>query len=325
MNIEKEQMISVVIPVFNNEQSIRESFKQVYDEHKKSFPNYALEVLYVNDGSSDNSWGALQELQADYPEDVTTVNLTRNFGQLGALLAGFELAAGDIIITMSADLQDSASTMKDMIHLWEKGNEVVIAYRQNREDGLIASLFSQLAYGVARLANPEIPKGGFDYYLISRKAAKIMCSFKGQHRFFQGEILWLGLPTAFIPSTRQKRKYGKSGWTFSKKLKIFIDLVLDSSSMPLRMMSALGATASIGGILYAVLIVLQWLWGNSPYYGWAPIMITVLIIGGTIMMMLGIIGEYIWRIYDIIQGRPQFIIHTMKAAGTSSKKAETDN
>ncbi|TIH18051.1 glycosyltransferase [Marinifilum sp. JC120] len=322
MDIDKKPTISVLMPVFNNQDSLRESFIQVYDEYRNNFPHYVLEVLYINDGSRDNSWDILQELQLEYPEYISTVNLTRNFGQLGALLAGFKLAAGDSIVIMSADLQDSATTITEMVQLREKGNEVVIAYRQDRQDGVVASVFSKVAYGMARKANPQIPKGGFDYYLLSRKAADIICSFQGQHRFLQGDILWLGLPTAFIPCTRRKRKHGKSGWTFSKKLKAFIDLALDSSSFPLRMMSSFGAIASLGGVFYAVLIFLQWLLGSTPYYGWSPIMITILIIGGALMMMLGVIGEYIWRIYDILQQRPPFIIESINESSASSKDAE---
>lgn len=322
MNTESRKLISVVVPVYNNEGSLLENFRQIYDQYRQTLSDYDLEVVYVNDGSKDDSWTVLEQLKAEHPEHVTIARLSRNFGQICAILAGYEIARGDAVITMSADLQDPVSLISDMVSNWANGNEIVIAHREKREDGAVASSFSRIAYGIARRANPRIPTGGFDYLLLSRRATEILCTFKGHHRFFQGEVLWLGLPTVFLPYTRQERKQGKSGWTFSKKFKYFIDLVLDSSYLPIRAMSGLGAIVALSGVLYSLVIVVNWLFGNTPYSGWAPIMITILMVGGLLMMMLGIIGEYIWRMYDTIQDRPLYVIERESRSESSRRSGQ---
>jgi dolichol-phosphate mannosyltransferase len=135
-----------------------------------------------------------------------------------------------------------------------------------------------------------------------------MLSLKGHHRFFQGDILWMGLPTSLIPYTRERRSYGKSGWTFAKKFKYFTDLVLDSSYLPIRIMSGLGIAVASLGLIYAFIILIAWFRSQTPFSGWAPIMVTLLVIGGLLMTMLGVIGEYIWRIYDEVKNKPLYVI-----------------
>jgi dolichol-phosphate mannosyltransferase len=153
-----------------------------------------------------------------------------------------------------------------------------------------------------------MPKGGFDFILIDRKALNILNQIDERNRFFQGDILWLGFNVAFIPYNRLKRTIGKSQWTLSKKLKYFLDGLLNTSYIPIRLMSLLGICFSFFGFLYSLIIAYSRLINNTPFNGWAPIMILILIIGGLIMLMLGIIGEYVWRTYDETRKRPLYII-----------------
>lgn len=308
--INEKRLISVVIPVFGNSGSIDETCRQILEVRGESFPHLDIEVVFVDDGSKDGSWKELERVKADNPRQVSLLKLSRNFGQISAILAGYEAARGDAIITVSADLQDPIALMARMVSFWEGGQEIVIANRESRNDDVTPTYFSKIAYYFARRANPLIPKGGFDYLLLSRRATTILRSFKGRHRFFQGDVLWVGLPTTFIPYVREKRKHGKSGWTFAKKFKYFTDLMLDSSYFPIRAMSGFGFLTASAGILYAIVIVIAWFRGETPFEGWAPIMITLLVIGGLIMMMLGMIGEYLWRIYDDVKQRPLFIVET---------------
>jgi len=143
---------------------------------------------------------------------------------------------------------------------------------------------------------------------MSRRALDILLSFPSRHRFLQGDILWLGLPMSFIPYARRARPHGRSTWNFSRKFKYFTDLLLDSSFVPIQLMSRLGFLIAFLGILYAVVIVFARLANETPWPGWAPIMVTLLIVGGLIMVMLGVIGEYLWRIYDDIKGRPRYVV-----------------
>lgn len=311
--------LSVVVPVFRNSETVRETFNRISSTIHANFPSATLEVVFVEDGSGDNSWDVLSELKKNNPDTITLVKLSRNFGQVSAILAGYEAATGDAIITISADLQDPTELMADMLLKWQEGNDIVIANRIARNDDAASTLFSKLAYGVARKANPKMPEGGFDYLLLSKRAKDVLITFKGRHRFFQGDILWLGFPTTFIPYERLKRPMGKSGWSFSKKFKYFTDLILDSSYLPIRLMSGLGFITAVTGLLYALIIVLSWLNNSTPFDGWAPLMVAVLVIGGMIMMMLGIIGEYLWRIYDDVKARPLYVLEEVMPANSESK------
>lgn len=304
----QRKLVSVVVPVYQNRETVGETCTRVLQVREQSFPHLDVEIVFVDDGSLDGSWKELERVRAETPGQVSLVKLSRNFGQVGAILAGYEAAQGEAIITLSADLQDPVGVMAQMVAHWEKGQEIVIAHRVSRDDDATATLFSRIAYGFARRANPRIPAGGFDYLLLSRRATELMRSFNGRHRFFQGDVLWLGLPTTFIPYARERRTHGKSGWTFAKKFKYFTDLILDSSYLPIRLMSSLGFLTASAGLIYTVVIVVAWFRSQTPFTGWAPIMITILIVGGLIMMMLGVIGEYLWRIYDDIKKRPLYIV-----------------
>jgi polyisoprenyl-phosphate glycosyltransferase len=304
----KPQLISVVVPVYRNRDTVAETCSRILDTRNRCFPHLEIEIVLVDDGSQDGTWEELELVQKARPGHVTLIKLSRNFGQVCAILAGYRAARGDAIITISADLQDPVDLMAGMVAHWEKGQEIVIAHRQSRQDDAASTIFSRIAYAFARRANPRIPSGGFDYLLLSRRATLLLSSFKGRHRFFQGDVLWMGLPTTFIPYAREKRRFGKSTWTFAKKFKYFTDLMLDSSYLPIRAMSGMGFVTAGAGLLYTLVIVVAWFRGHAPFLGWAPIMVTILLVGGMIMMMLGIIGEYLWRIFDDVKERPLYVV-----------------
>ncbi len=308
------KIISVVVPVYNNKESLEETCQQIVEVHKNNFNHLILEMMFVNDGSKDGSWEELLRLQEIYKEKISLLNLSRNFGQLGAMLAGFNHAEGDAIICISADLQDPISLMARMVSYWEKSDtEIVMGYRQNRTDSFLARIFSKFAYFVARISYPELPKGGSDYWLMSKRASKILCSLKGRHNSLNGCLMSVGFSKMFIPYTRIQRKFGKSGWGFWKKFKVLVDFLVDTSYVPIRFMSALGVVTAFSGFLYSISITCAWFYNKTPFPGWAPIMIVSMIIGGIIMTMLGVLGEYIWRIYDNTKSFPFFIVDEKKS------------
>lgn len=303
-----QKKISIVIPVYNNCESVRETCEKILVTQHNAFPHLTVEMIFIDDGSKDNSWEVLQDLQSHYQDRILLIKLARNFGQFYAMLAGYDACTGDAIVTISADLQDPVEIMIELIAQWEKGAEIVAANRQNRTDGFSAKLFSFLAYSYARKVNPNIPSGGFDYFLVSRRALDLLNTFKGRHRFIQGDVLWLGLPTRFIPYTRNQRPFGKSGYTFSKKLKNFTDVLLDSYFHPMRIVTGLGFLAAFLGFLYAIDIFISYMISPSSFVvGWSPVMIVLLTFGGIIMLMLGVIGEYLWRLFDDSKGRPYYV------------------
>jgi dolichol-phosphate mannosyltransferase len=302
----------VVVPVYGNKATVGETLDQITAIHRSAFPDVDLEVVFVDDGSPDDSWVELERLMDKAPDRVVLVRLSRNFGQVSAIMAGYEAARGDAVITISADLQDPVEIMAEMVRHWRAGQEVVIAHRSGRDDDSLSMFFSAIAYGFARWANPRMPRGGFDYLLLSRRATDLVRTFKGRHRFFQGDILFLGFPTTFIPYTRRKRTHGKSGWTIRKKFTFFVDLVLDSSYVPIRAMTALGFVTASAGLLWAAAVIMSWFFDQAPFPGFAAIMVALLVIGGLIMVMLGVVGEYLWRIYDDVKARPLYVVDEVR-------------
>lgn len=302
-----QSIISFVIPVYRNRGSVRATHDQVVALMQGQLPELDYEFVFVDDGSDD---GSLEEILAirDSDPHVKALTLSRNFGQLQATIAGLRQAQGDACIIMSADLQDPVQLIGDMIREWQAGNRIVIGYRVSREDSLAARLTSKLFYSLMHLSNPKMPTGGFDFVLMDREPTRIFASLRDRNRFFQGDVLWLGFPTKFLPYERMRRTVGKSQWTLSKKVKYFIDGILDSSYLPIRAMSMMGILTALGGFSYALVVVVLRLTNQVPYIGYAPILVSILVIGGMIMTMLGVIGEYLWRIYDETRGRPLYII-----------------
>jgi glycosyltransferase involved in cell wall biosynthesis len=299
--------ISVVVAVYQNEGSLTETHAQIKKLFDDPLKGHELNLIFVNDGSSDGSLAELHRIR-DADPTVTVLNFTRNFGQMAAMLAGFAEASGDAVVNISADLQDPIEMIIDMVSQWQAGAEIVVCYRTNRSDPLAAKAFSWLAYSLIRMAVPQIPSGGFDYVLMDRVAMDQFNTLDTRHRFFQGDLLWPGYQTNFIPYERKERTVGKSQYNFTKKLKNFTDAMLDSSFFPIRAISLIGVITSFLGVLYSISILFAWASGSTPFEGWAPLMMAILIIGGLIMVMLGVIGEYVWRINEEVRKRPNYVI-----------------
>jgi glycosyltransferase involved in cell wall biosynthesis len=299
--------ISFVIAVYRNAHAITQTYEKIQSVFADGLKAYDYEIVFVDDGSDD---GSLEEILALRQCDgrIKAITFTRNFGQMAAMLAGLKQASGDAIINISADLQDPVELIPQMVDKWRGGAEVVVCYRTDRSDTVAAKVFSRLAYGALRLSIPQIPPGGFDFVLMDRRALDEFNSIDVRNRFFQGDLLWTGYRTSFIPYVRLKRTIGKSQYNLKKKLKNFLDGILDASYLPIRFISLAGMVTAALGVLYSLTIVYAWLRGDTPFAGWAPLMIVVLLVGGLIMFMLGIIGEYIWRIYDEVRKKPNYIV-----------------
>jgi len=299
--------ISFVIPVYRNQHAVTMTYQQIRQVLASDLPAYDYEFVFVDDGSDDGSLDELIAIRCS-DERVHVVSFTRNFGQMAAILAGFKQATGDLVLHLSADLQDPVSLIPRMVKEVEVGSEVVVAHREHRADRLSSRVSSKIFYAIIRLSLPNIPPGGFDYVLMTRRVADAFNNMEVRNRFFQGDVLWLGYRTSLIPYTRAKRTVGRSQYTFAKRLKNSLDAILDSSYLPIRFISLVGVVAALSGFLYAADIVYARLMHHIPAGGLAPIMILLLIIGGVLMLMLGIIGEYVWRIYDEVKGKPNYIV-----------------
>ena len=299
--------ISVVIPVYNNEGSL----KILYDRLVSTIMGYnnafTYELIFINDGSKDKSLSVLKLIQ-ESDAGVVLINFSRNFGQMAGILAGWKYATGDAVINISADLQDPPEQIEKMLREWENKNEIVINYRESRDDEVSSALTSKLAYKLFRFSLPNLPPGGFDYALLDRKAMDAINSITEKNRFYQGDILWIGFTIKYLPYIRQKREHGKSAYNFVKRFGNFMTAFLNVSYFPIRLMSFIGFLTATTGFIYSLTILFAYYFHKTPFQGWAPIMMILLIVGGLLMIMLGIIGEYIWRIYDEVKYKPNYII-----------------
>jgi glycosyltransferase involved in cell wall biosynthesis len=299
-------LISVCFAVYQNEGSLTILYNDIVKQLESNFPTHSFEFVFVNDGSKDNSLNELVELKKKTGDQrIKIISFSRNFGQMAAILAGWKFAKGDAVINMAADLQDPPAQCVEMIKEWEQGNEIVISYRKAHGTSNINKLTSRVFY---RLLLPTIPPGGFDFVLLDRKPMDVINSLKERNRFYQYDILWAGFKLKFIPYEKLTRTIGKSQYNLIKRFGNFMVAFISVSYFPLRLMSVLGFSFSFAGFLYALSIVYAYFYYHTPFNGWAPIMILLLVIGGLIMVMLGVLGEYIWRIYDEVKQRPVYIV-----------------
>lgn len=306
-------LVSLIIPVYFNEANIPHTWHALQAALAELPAGHRYEVLFIDDGSGDRSYEKLVELFEAFPDRVRVIKLTRNFGQTSAILAGFDAARGDCCVVMSADLQDPPELIPEMVRLWAgSDHKIVLATRISRDDGTIARWTSRVFYGMMRrFAIPSMPEGGFDFFLVDRCVIDIVNTVKEKNTFLQGHILWTGFEPTVIPYVRRRRELGKSRWTLSKKIKYFIDGFVSYTLAPIRMITLVGLVVSLLSFSYATTIFFAKLFWEIPIEGWAPTMITILMLSGVQLVMLGIVGEYLWRNYDETRNLPNFVVETV--------------
>jgi dolichol-phosphate mannosyltransferase len=301
---------SIVIPVYYNEGALTSTLASLKQEVVAANPSRRFEVIFVDDGSGDGSLDELMRLRDANPDLVTVIKLTRNFGQVSALTAGHVHARGRCVVAMSADGQDPVRLINDMLSAhFDEGYEVAVCTRVGRDESLYRILTSRIFYNMMRkMTVPDMPAGGFDFMLISRRVLPILLRNLDANNFWQGQLLWLGFPTKFIEYQRRSRAVGRSRWTFGKKLTYMIDGMMSFSFLPIRIISGAGIIVALLGFLYALWIVIAYFAWGLPVKGWAPIMIIMLLMGGFQMLMLGVVGEYLWRTLSQVRNRDRYVI-----------------
>ena len=302
-------LISIVIPVYHNASSLADLVAELLALADKNADD-AFEFIFIDDGSRDESFAVLKALQKDEPR-MRLAKLSRNFGSVPATMAGMSLAQGDAVGHLSADLQDPPALLHDMLVHWREGHKVVIAARRQRDDPFPSSLVSDSFYWLfRRFAIKSMPPRGYDFWLIDRQVNQLINGIQENNAYLSGLIMWLGFEPHVMYYKRQARqkKYGTSMWTFTKKLKYFVDSFVAFSYFPVRLASALGIALSALGVLYAAWVIYARLALGVETEGWASLMIVVLLAAGGQMLILGIIGEYLWRSLDASRRRPPFVI-----------------
>ena len=266
------------------------------------------EIVFVDDGSGDNSWEIMNQLRMQ-DSNIKCVKLSRNCGEHAALLAGLSACTGDCAVTKQADLQEDSTIILEMSESWTRGNTVVLAVRKERKENPVKVFFANMYYALIRkIVNKNMPVGGCDCYLVDRKVIEVLERLDEKNSSLTLQVLWVGFKTDKIYFVRQDREVGKSRWTLSKKVKLVMDSVMSFSYFPLRFMSTIGIIFNILAVILLISVIVEKVTKGTPIAGWASLMCVVLCATGLIMLMLGILGEYIWRTLDAARTRPPYII-----------------
>ena len=302
--------ISIIVPVYYNSDTLMLLYEDMKEKILHKLGDY--EIVFVDDGSGDDSWEIMNRIR-DMDENVQCVKLSRNFGEHAAILAGLHVCTGDCAVTKQADLQEDSELILEMYESWKKGNKVVIAVRAQRDDSAIKKFFANLYYAIVReCIDKNMPEGGFDCYLLDRQVIGVIEMLDEKNSALTLQVLWVGFKSEKIYFHRKDREIGESRWTLAKKIKLVMDSMMSFSYFPIKFMSGVGAVCAIISFLWIIEVILERLLIGTPIDGWASLMCLILFSTGTILLMLGILGEYLWRTFDASRNRPPFIIDTVK-------------
>lgn len=299
--------LSIIIPVYYNEDNLI----PLYEDLKvKVFDKLEIEyeLILVNDGSLDKSYEVICQL-AERDSNIRGISLSRNFGSHAAMLCGLAECTGDCAVMKAADLQEPSEMILEMLDEWKQGNNVVLAVRSGREEGFFQTFFANSYYWmVKKFALNNMPKGGFDVFLIDRKVIEVLKNLDERNSALTGQILWSGFKTKKIYYVRQAREIGKSRWTLAKKVRLVMDTLFSFSSLPITIVSSIGVLSFVGALIWAIVVLICKLIGKIDVSGWTTLFIFNLFSFGIIMLTLGILGNYLWRTFDASRNRPTYII-----------------
>lgn len=311
---------TVVIPVYFNEKSVAgvvEAIRAAWVDGGRDAEE--LEFVLVDDGSGDNSWKVLQELRQRYPEQLTAMRLATNHGSQLAILAGVSVSRGRRVALMAADGQEPPDLVLKMARAADDGARLVLAVRQSRADDVSTRAGAGFFYNLIRwLGLRNMPEQGFDTFLMDHEMATTILDIRDPNIPLTVTIAWLGYPYAEVLYDRLQRTEGRSRWTLAKKIKLALDAITAVSYAPIRAISLFGVVVAILGFLYAFVIVVARIMFGTPVQGWASILVVVLVIGGTQLLSLGVLGEYLWRTLEVARHRPLWRVAELEKAGTDS-------
>ena len=305
---ESAPTLSVVIPVYYNEESLPVLARELSElEQKLGERNVAVEIIFVNDGSGDGSLAELLKIKHVRPA-TKVVSLTRNFGAVAASKTGFSFVTGDAFTILAADLQDPALQLLPMADEWLAGSKFVISVRAARQDSRMTRLFAWLYYKIVDwTVVAGYPRGGFDLMLMDKVMLPHMrASVKSTNPTVY--CYWLGFKPRVLYYTRRARPYGRSRYTLAKKLKFLMDTLTGFSVTPIRVISAFGLLVAFLSFLYGVDLIVVALTGHVVIRGFTTLAVLLSFFSGLILVMLGVIGEYLWRVFDAVNNKPESVI-----------------
>ncbi len=322
--MDQRQLISIVVPAFN-EEAVLPQFHQTISEVLSEQP-FDFEIVYINDGSSDNTLGIINELrQAD--KQVTLIDLSRNFGKEIALTAGLQKAAGDAVIVIDADLQDPPELIPDLIREWQNGYDVVYAQRTHRKgESLFKRTTAHFFYRIIqRISKIAIPEDTGDFRILSRRAVNALNTFGEQHRFMKGLFAWIGYSQKAVHYQRDPRHAGETKWNYWKLWNFALDGITSFTTAPLKISTYLGLFTAASAFVYGIYMVIETLIYGNPVPGYPSLIVIILILGGVQLVAIGILGEYLGRIFNETKRRPLYFINEyLPSQQSGSSQAAND-
>jgi len=317
--MQDRKLVSVIVPVFNEIDVIDACYERL-SKVLESLDVFDYELVFVDDGSTDCSHARLLELRiAD--KRLKVIRFSRNFGHQVAITAGIDEARGDAIVVIDADLQDPPEIIPDMIEKWRNGYDVVYGVRRQRTgESRMKRATAAVFYRMLRwFTNIDIPVDVGDFRLISSRAAAQLRQLREKDRFVRGLVSWIGFPQTGVPYDREERYAGSTKYPYRKMLQFAVDGITSFSSMPLKLASWLGYLASLFAFLYLLSVFVQKMMGHTVE-GWATIMVAMLFLGGVQLICIGIIGEYIGRIFNETKSRPMYVIESIDGVTVPGKQ-----
>jgi dolichol-phosphate mannosyltransferase len=301
-------LLSVVVPCFNEQEVIATTYRRLTDTLSR-LPGLEYEVLFVDDGSRDDTRGILRTIQQGDPR-VRFIALARNFGHQIAVTGGIEHAAGDAVVLIDADLQDPPEVIREMVEMWQQGYEVVYGVRTDRPGESAFKLWTARVFYrlIARLSETPIAVDTGDFRLMDRKVVDALLLMPERDRFIRGMVGWVGFRQVGLPYRREPRAQGESKYPLAKMMRFAIDGITSFSTVPLRVATWLGFSAAAFALLLSLWALAARLFTTQWVPGWAALFITVLFMGGVQLIALGIIGEYVGRTYLEAKHRPLYLV-----------------
>ena len=310
---EQKKILSIVSPVYNEAENLGEFYSRVINATDNL--NLEIEIIYINDGSQDSTIDIITK-QRQIDNRITIIDLSRNFGKEIALTAGLDYSSGDAVIVIDADLQDPPELIPKLVEKWREGYDVVNAKRIKRKgESLLKKVMSYIYYRLLfYLSDINVPKDTGDFRLFNKNALDALLKLREKHRYMKGLFVWVGFKQKEIEYEREARFKGKTKWGFFSLFNLAFDGLTSFSIMPLRLASTIGFLSALIGFFYGTVIVFKTLFFHEPVAGFTSLVVLVTFFGGIQLLSIGIIGEYIGRIFNETKNRPLYVVKNIQGS-----------
>ena len=310
---ENKKLLSIVTPAYNEAENLGEFYSRVINATNNL--NLEIEIIYINDGSQDSTIDIITK-QRQIDNRITIIDLSRNFGKEIALTAGLDYSSGDAVIVIDADLQDPPELIPKLVEKWREGYDVVNAKRIKRKgESLLKKVMSYIYYRLLfYLSDINVPRDTGDFRLLNKNALDALLKLREKHRYMKGLFVWVGFKQKEIEYEREARFKGKTKWGFFSLFNLAFDGLTSFSIMPLRLASIIGFLSAFIGFFYGAVIVFKTLFFHEPVAGFTSLVVLVTFFGGIQLLSIGIIGEYIGRIFNETKNRPLYVVKNIQGS-----------